>query len=542
MKKGKRRLSLLFLFVMLTTCIFQPIPAEASAGKVTSYQKITWGISTGRYYVNGIHAFCAEYSKSWPTVDTPIVSITLCENEVLRKALYYGYNGPKNTLGTDAKAHVLTAIAVSDANIGERETGASAKYDTFYWDIVNNPSEYPSPPSNFKAYLAKPSSANMQTLAFYQIEKNGYVKAVKSSANQELTEGNTCYTLAGAEYGLYSEASASESSRVGTLVTDENGNTNVIELPEGTYYAREVKAPTGYAKSMEIIPFTVISEKTTTLQFTDDPQVNPIGLLLQKVDAQTGLPKPQRLGSLKGAQFLVKYYPGLWEADVDPKDLEKTPARSWIFETDENGQVYMKEAYLVSGDALYDAVPLGTITIQETKASEGYLLNDTVFVRQITAKGEEQNVDTYQYPTVMEEKIPPYEAVIHKKDNYGNFLEGAEFVLFADEACEQEIARGVTDSDGILRFPNLEVGMKYYVKETKAPAGYKISEENEKTPYQIHLLSSPEDNEYHLDMINEVEIVLPKTGSHATVLVPATGVILCSISMYLTNKKRRNKI
>ena len=114
--------------------------SNASAGSVTGYQKITWGISCGRYYVNDIHAFCAEYSKSWPTVGTEIVSITLCENEVLRKALYYGYNGPANTLGTDERAHVLTAIAISDANIGERETGASSKYDEFYWAIVNNPS------------------------------------------------------------------------------------------------------------------------------------------------------------------------------------------------------------------------------------------------------------------------------------------------------------------------------------------------------------------------------------------------------------------
>ena len=138
MNRSRRKLSLL-LFCIIFFCVSMQAHAQ-SAGKVTGYEKITWGISTGRYYVNGTHAFCAQYNKSWPIVGTEVTRIESCTNEVLRKALYYGYNGPANTLGTDERAHVLTAIAVSDANIGERETGAASKYDAFYWDIVNNPS------------------------------------------------------------------------------------------------------------------------------------------------------------------------------------------------------------------------------------------------------------------------------------------------------------------------------------------------------------------------------------------------------------------
>ena len=163
MNKSKWRWLLLFIVCMMP--FFCCLQSKASAGAVTSYEKITWGISTGRYAVNGIHAFCAEYSKTFPTVGTTIDSIVECNNEVVRKALYYGYNGPENVLGTDNKAHVLTAIAISDANIGERATGASAKYDEFYWELVNNPSNYPSPPSKFKAYLAITTSEELQDLA-----------------------------------------------------------------------------------------------------------------------------------------------------------------------------------------------------------------------------------------------------------------------------------------------------------------------------------------------------------------------------------------
>ena len=116
---------------MLMMCVCCPIRAEASSGRVTSYQKITWGISTGRYGVNDIHAFCAEYPKECPTVGTEIVSIIETKNDLLRKALYYGYGGPENVLGTDDKSYILTSVAISDANIGERETAVSSQYDEF---------------------------------------------------------------------------------------------------------------------------------------------------------------------------------------------------------------------------------------------------------------------------------------------------------------------------------------------------------------------------------------------------------------------------
>lgn len=183
MNKDKRRLSRWFLAILFVTMSICVAKANASAGTVTGYEKITWGISSGRYYVNGVHAFCAQYNKSWPTVGTVVEEIVPCTNDVLRKALYYGYNGPQNTLGTDERAHILTAIAVSDANIGESETGASAKYDAFYWDLVNNPSNYPSPPSNFKAYLAITASDAMQNLAFYEMEK---MDMLQESKNQQI--------------------------------------------------------------------------------------------------------------------------------------------------------------------------------------------------------------------------------------------------------------------------------------------------------------------------------------------------------------------
>lgn len=563
MNKDKRKLSLLLLAIVCIVTAVCAVRANASAGSVTGYQKITWGISTGRYYVNGVHAFCAQYNKSWPTVGTVVEEIVPCTNDVLRKALYYGYNGPQNTLGTDARAHVLTAVAVSDANIGESATGASAKYDAFYWELVNNPSKYPSPPSNFKAYLAITASDAMQNLAFYEMEKNGYVTGIKYSSNIQLHSENACYSLAGAEYGIYSSATLEESARVGTLTTDANGNMNTVELPAGTYYARENVSPMGFAKSNEVTQFTISAEQTTTLSFTDVPQTNPIDILVQKIDADTDKNVPQGSAKLEGAQFTVQHYAGIWQADVDPATLGESPRRTWVFQTDENGVVKYQPDYLISGDELYETMPLGTLVIQETKASQGYLLNRTIFVRQIISSGDGVHVANYEAPIVPEQFINVH-VIIYKSDNYGNKLSGAEFTLYEDKECLTEVNRGITDEDGILKLSGLAVEETYYLKETKAPAGYEIAkgENGDAQVYEIYATSTPTNDEFtcyvngkehdnisgtaanrevNIEVTNDVGYVLPKTGSHATVLMNLAGMALCGMSLYRNQKEKKQE-
>ncbi len=530
------------LLVLCSICILSAIPLvsiNASAGSVTGYQKITWGISTGRYYVNHIHAFCAQYNKTWPTVGTTIERIELCTNEVLRKALYYGYNGPSNQLGTDERAHVLTAIAISDANIGERETGASAKYDEFYWDIVNNPDKYPSPPSNFKAYMAITVSDELQNLAFYEMEKDGYASAVKISEKPSLTEGNSCYSLAGAQYGIYKDKSLSDSSRVAILTTDERGQSNTVQLTPGTYYAYEIKAPKGYEKSDKLTAFQVVAEQVTKLQFSDTPKVKDIDILLKKIDADTNLDKPQGAATLRGAQFTVKYFPGLWEQHTNPESLGVSPSRTWIFETDEEGIVKYTEKYRTSGHSLYDSLPLGTLVIQETKASEGYMLNEEIFVRQLT-EGE-TGIFAYQ-PPIISEQVITYDLVLHKSDFNEKVLEGVEFTLYSDKECQQEIQKGVTDGNGELRFENLFPKVNYYLKETKTPTGYAgpTNENGEQLVYEIFEEGMPSE-EVHMNVKNEKDFVLPNTGTSIPLIMNLTGSTLCALSIYLMRKKKDEK-
>ena len=488
MNKRKKALSFTLFSVFMMMILIVSIHSKASAGAVTGYQKITWGISTGRYYVNEIHAFCAQYNKTWPLVGTEVTEIVPCTNEILRKALYYGYNGPQNVLGTDDKAHVLTAIAVSDANIGESETGASATYDAFYWELINNSESYPSPPSNFKAYLAITASDEMQNLAFYVMEKNGYVQGNKTSSNSELNQENNCYSFEGAQYGIYTESTATEASRVGTLTTDANGNTNVVELQAGTYYAYELKAPKGFAKSEEVISFEVTAEQTTTIYFQDIPQTNQMGIVLEKVDADTGENKPQGSASLKGARFSVQYFAGIWKEGINPASLGVAPRRTWIFETDENGVVKYDSEYKVSGDELYVSVPLGTLVIEEIKPSEGYLKNNEVYIRQITAQETGVYVSTYDSP-VIPEKVIEIKVKKHQIDTN----EGIPGTVFEHTAPDGKRNIVTTDENGEFVLKGLQYGT-HTLWEISVMNGYQNTN-------PIYTFCIDEDTREHLEMV-----------------------------------------
>lgn len=232
----------------------------------------------------------------------------------------------------------------------------------------------------------------------------GSLELIKSSANQTITNGNICYSLKGAVYGLYQNG-----IEIARKTTDVNGYAKFENVTAGNYDLKEITPPKGYALDKTIYPVTINSSQTTRVDVKDYPQSDPVSILLGKVDKDTTQNMPQGSASLEGAEFTIKYY--AVQSDKDPAETGKKPVRTWIMKTDENGKCRLDEKYKVSGDEFWKnpfgvaTLPLGTITIQETKAPKGYLLNEEIFVRQITSKGTAESVETYNMPTIEEEVI-----------------------------------------------------------------------------------------------------------------------------------------
>jgi len=308
--------------------------------------------------------------------------------------------------------------------------------------------------------------------------QKGKLTILKKSANTDITDNNDCYSLADAVYGVYkSEADAkSDKSKVTSLKTKDTGWSNTVELEAGTYYLKEVTAPKGYALSSEINKVSITAGKETQFgtnnELMDYPQADPVGILLGKIDKETNKNKPQGSASLEGAEFTIKYYKGLY--DEDPAKLGQTPARSWVLKTDNDGFTYLDSDYKVSGDDFYmfgniATIPVGTITIQETKSPTGYFVNNEVFVRKIEANGTDQYVSTYNQPKVLE-KVIKFDI---KKVQVGTTtpVSGAVFLHTKPDGTTESLT---TDEKGEITITGLETGI-HKIKEIKSPDGYQLN-------------------------------------------------------------------
>lgn len=320
----------------------------------------------------------------------------------------------------------------------------------------------------------------------FKVQSKGKLCIKKTSANPAITDNNPCYSLQGAEYGVYkTEADAkADKNKVNTLTIGKYDSSekykdwsNEIELDAGTYYLKETKNPKGYALNNSVVSVVVKANESSWIgsngEFKDYPQSDPVGIVLGKVDKETNKNKPQGSASLAGAEFTIKYYKGLY--DSDPAKSGQVPSRSWVLKTDSDGYCDLAKGYKVSGDDFYYAsngdatLPVGTITIQETKAPTGYFINNEVFVSKITTKGSVEDVDTFNMPTV-NEKVIKFNI---KKVQAGTStpVSGAVFRHTLPNGSTEDLE---TNGSGEITITGLASGT-HKIKEIKSPDGYQLN-------------------------------------------------------------------
>lgn len=237
-------------------------------------------------------------------------------------------------------------------------------------------------PQNYQCAFATIS------IVYPSAPKNGYLKIHKSSANPEMTDKNSCYKFEGIRYGIFTDAACVNNLVVLTL--DANGYSQPYELPEGTYYVREADAApgSGYQTNGTVYTVTVTAGTTAdepvTCETVDQPLNDPMGIAINKINGDGAT-----AADLSGAEYTITYYPKQYtsvaeiEADTDP-DVKPTV---WVIQTlkAENGnyQAVLDDAHIVpnsnSAGAVFGKthvgnyiIPLGTITIEETKAPTGF--------------------------------------------------------------------------------------------------------------------------------------------------------------------------
>ncbi len=248
-----------------------------------------------------------------------------------------------------------------------------------------------------------------QDLGQFWAELNvGNAKVKKTTANESVTNGNAMYSIAGATFGIFSDQNCS--NQIGTLTTNENGDTNEVEVTAGTVYIKELSAPKGYKPDTTVRSLKVEAGKTVTLNVSDVPKVTETLVDLFKIDMEIGKATAQGNAALAGAEFTWHYYDGLYTKDNLPEKATRTWVTKTVAEKSSDGSIHyvtkLSDAYKVSGDAFYtqnekSVLPLGTLTVEETKAPDGYLLDGAymqagdsteqikgMYLTQITEDGE----------------------------------------------------------------------------------------------------------------------------------------------------------
>ena len=671
--------------------------ATITPGKPHSYG--SWG--TCEFNVKtetGNHlGFCAEPNSGTPSgnFSVSILDDSQEKNANIKAAvlcyvipeLYEGlgkniYNAKDNN--TYAYCHALIGYLYNGSLTGLSSSmadGVRMMYSTINTHRQTNQTLI----SYMQRYQVYVAYNDQQDIVWVEEQQKGSMNLKKESANPEMTNENSCYSLEGTVYGVYKEQSCN--TKIADLTTDAQGNSNTIEVDAGTYYVKETKAPKGFVLDKKVHPVTVTAGKTAVLKVKDLPQLDPVGVLLGKIDKETNQNKPQGSASLEGAEFTVKYYKTEPTGTQDPAEQGKVAERQWIFRTNEKGQCKLNQDHLVSGDEFYltptgaTTFPLGVVTVQETKAPEGYIINPEIFVIPITSNNNgSEFVETYNEPkipetlltldivkvlkgkdtpipgvvfihtdskgnqeevttdekgqavlkgltrgthTIQEKSVPdgytknpgvlkfsvdennkitllentatdktgtmkftvredgtaqlhvedvlaPYQLIVHKVNDHAKVLEGAEFTLYKDEECKQELQKATSGKDGILRFQDLEVETKYYLKETKAPEGYRIPVNSDGTDivYEIYTKSDPQkdlfeyyvngkkytdttgdfaitgtkaEREVHLKVVNFVGMQMPETGSPWTLGIVLVGIGCLIVAGYFMKRKGKQE-
>ena len=323
----------------------------------------------------------------------------------------------------------------------------------------------------------------------------------------------------------------------------------------GIVTIQETKAPEGYLLNPEVyvVPITSANNGSEFVETYNEPKIPETLLTLDIVKVLKGKDTP-----IQGVVFL--------HTDSKGNQEEVT--------TDEKGQAVLK------------GLTRGTHTVQEKSVPDGYTKNPGVLKFSVDENNKItllENTATDKTGTMkftvredgtaqlhVEDVLAPYQLIVHKVNDHAKVLEGAEFTLYKDEECKQELQKATSGKDGILRFQDLEVETKYYLKETKAPEGYRIPVNSDGTDivYEIYTKSDPQkdlfeyyvngkkytdttgdfaitgtkaEREVHLKVVNFVGMQMPETGSPWTLGIVLVGIGCLIVAGYFMKRKGKQE-
>ena len=440
---------------------------------------------------------------------------------------YLNFAGAQYTLYSDDNKVVAVAELDKNGNIAKIKYSYSNQdwITKNYFELVSGQyylKETKAPANGYFALSDKKYNVTVTTddcnneriLDILQLSDTEIVKLKfkKESSNPDLTTDNDCYSLDGGMFAVFANKKSAydyladnsvKNNIVRYFITDSNGDCKAISKDgnswdynansdlykiaySDSYYAVEMAAPKGFKKYNRPVQMVINGTNggfaVLSATITDEPLNDPIYILLQKKDAVTG-----QTTNMANAEFTVSYYKGYYYTEGELSGIE--PERKWVLKTDGRGHTYLDEDYRAEsdfGEAFYYSdgiatLPLGTVTIQETKAPTGYKINPELFIRQIKVDEATGSITTFNEIEVPEPRDTVYgNLTIYKTaDDSKRGANTAKDVWFNvksdDGVTDENIVTKSKGIDGAATLSNLPVykASGEYVKYIITELGYK---------------------------------------------------------------------
>lgn len=391
------------------------------------------GRMAGNFFMDGERAFCLEHSKLSPETGTP-VEVNPYDNDMIKTVLYYGWDGKGNIFTDEAEGVVRTSSALSVLYSGDNENGqmlAQPLLDYAAEHLITDMNIYFS-----KESITASIAGDQQKTE--EVTVNGDARNTVSFSLPE-------------QVVLHNKTTGEET---GGEVTVKGGDVFYLTAPlngAADFSTGILKGSMGYCQPL-------------LLKTADDSVQDLIKLWWRDPEHTTSLSVTwQKAGNIKVSK--TDSESGKAVAGAEYTIYDAAGKKAGTITTDKKGEGILKD------------LPAGDYTVKETKVPAGYFIDGTTYPVKVTP-GETATVGSKDQPVYGRISIQKSDKETGKPESQASDkgFAGAEYTVYAaeknrDYEKDQEAAVLTLNKDGKAVSGDLIHG-KYYVKETKAPAGY----------------------------------------------------------------------